>query len=73
MNFVPNADRGEGVKNPENFADVLYVWPLMVRTFSNCGYLMSKFGLAQWSWREPNGVSSPVNHDICDSPPPFAL
>ena len=21
--------RGEGVQNPENFADVLYVWPLM--------------------------------------------
>ena len=25
-----NADKGgEGVQNPENFADVLYVWPLM--------------------------------------------
>ena len=24
-----NADKGgEGVQNPENFADVLYVWPL---------------------------------------------
>ena len=22
----PNADKGEGVKNPENIADLLYVW-----------------------------------------------
>ena len=29
--FSQNADKGgEGVKNPENFADVLYEWSLMM-------------------------------------------
>ena len=27
--------RGEGVKNPENFADVLYVWPLTSSLITN--------------------------------------
>ena len=25
---IQNLDKGEGVQKPENFADVLYVWPL---------------------------------------------
>ena len=28
MNLVPNADKGEGVQNHENFADVIYGRPL---------------------------------------------
>ena len=32
-----NMNKGrEGVKNPENFADVLYGWPLRVAKPSNC-------------------------------------
>ena len=29
--------RGRGVENPENFADVLYVWSLVVQLFSCLG------------------------------------
>ena len=48
--------RGEGVQNPENFADVLYVWPLSVTLTLISVVDMFSLQIV---------ISSELNHDIC--------
>ena len=35
---INNSDKGEGVKKPEHFADVFYVWPQRKIVTKACGY-----------------------------------
>ena len=57
MENTTNLDKGrEGVKNPGNFADVIYTWPLITMTPPASPSRAGEFGLTRLGSSLPAGL-----------------